>query len=110
MFHCAVRNAALDIVRNRKRYVPVDEQRVPDQEMFRDAMVAEEEAMSLSEAMEGLPYGDQQILRMHYIEGLSHEQIAERLGVPKTTVNMRLAKARRRLKEKLLESGAFAAA
>lgn len=107
MFHRAVHNAALDIVRNRKRYVPIEDQQLPDRDQCRDATIAKEEAASLSEAMEGLPSGDQKILRMHYIEGLSHEKIAERLGVPTTTVNMRLAAARSRLRKALLKGGAF---
>lgn len=109
MFHRAVHNAAIDIVRRRKRYVPIDDQRCPEQETPRDPIVAAEEAMSLEEAMDGLTADDQQILRMHYVEGLSHKQIAERLEVTVTTVNNRLATARRRLKEKLLESAAFPA-
>ncbi len=105
LFHRAVHNAALDIVRNRKRFVPIDEQRIPDHDECRDAIVAAEDAMSLSEAMAGLPSGDRQILHMHYIEGLSRAEIAKRLGVPITTVDQRLYAARRRLKKALLEHG-----
>lgn len=101
---------AIDIVRRRKRYVPMDDQRAPEQKVPRDPIVVAEEAVSLDEAMAGLSAEDQEIPRMHYVEGLSQKEIAKRLDVPVTTVNNRLATARRRLREKLLESAAFAAA
>jgi RNA polymerase sigma-70 factor, ECF subfamily len=57
----------------------------------------------LPEAMSKLPRADQAILRMHYFERLSHREIAERLNVPVTTVNNRLATARKRLLHALQE-------
>jgi RNA polymerase sigma-70 factor (ECF subfamily) len=98
--HC-VRNAALDIVRNRKRHVPIDEERLPVYEDDRAGSLDAEMLPFLPEAMKKLPRCDQAILRMHYFEGLSHREIAERLKIPVTTVNNRLATARRRLLREL---------
>jgi len=102
LFLVAVKRAAIDIVRRRKRHLPIQEQWLPDRNGNREELFIEED-LNLSAAMEELPLSDQRILRMHYIKGLSHEEIAERLGVPVTTVNNRLAKARSRLREVLME-------
>jgi RNA polymerase sigma-70 factor (ECF subfamily) len=103
LFFCAVRNAALDIVRNRKRHVPIDDERLPASEDEGTESLDADMLPFLPEAMSKLPRSDQAILRMHYIEGLSHQEIADRLKVPKTTVNMRLAKGRKRLLAEMLK-------
>lgn len=105
LFHCAVKRAALDIVRNRKRHVSIEEERLPshidgDQGSFTDDMLP-----FLPKAIGKLPSADQRILRLHYFDGLTHQEIADRMKIPRSTVNMRLLAARRRLEAELRKHG-----
>jgi len=102
LFYCAVRRTALDIVRNRKRHVPIEEQRIPCCGNDSAGDVFDDMLPLLHDAIRTLPSADQRILQMHYFDGLSHQEVADRLHVPVTTVNMRLHTARCRLKTALL--------
>jgi RNA polymerase sigma-70 factor, ECF subfamily len=53
------------------------------------------------EALETMPEGDREILRLCYFEQLSYEQIAKRLEVGVKAVGPRLTRARQRLLERL---------
>jgi RNA polymerase sigma-70 factor (ECF subfamily) len=59
------------------------------------------EARRLQEAMARLPAEHRVVLSLFALEGLSHRQIAEVLGVPEGTVWSRLHAARRRLSEEM---------
>jgi len=52
-------------------------------------------------AIESLPEKYHEIVVLREVEGLSYEEIAERLGMSKGTVESRLFRARERLREKL---------
>jgi len=54
-------------------------------------------------ALEKLDEDFRVVYRMHAVEGLPYAEIAERLGIPKVTVGTRLLRARRKLKQLLLE-------
>src|ERR1041385_2182856 len=58
----------------------------------------------LRKALEELPDEFREVIVLREIENLSYEQIAEVLGVPLGTVMSRLARARRRLQERLLRT------
>jgi len=44
----------------------------------------------LREALEALPHGQQQALELAHLSGLTHTEIAERLGLPPGTVKGRI--------------------
>ena len=48
-----------------------------------------------------LPRGEREVVRAHHFEGLTHEQIATRLGIPVGTVKSRAFRAHRRLASEL---------
>ena len=58
-------------------------------------------AARIDAAIEALPEKYHEILVMREVEGLSYEEIAERLDMSKGTVESRLFRARERLREKL---------
>jgi RNA polymerase sigma-70 factor (ECF subfamily) len=62
-------------------------------------MVARDEARRVASAMERLPAGPRAVLSLFAVEGLSHREIADILGVPEGTVWSRLHAARRMLVE-----------
>ena len=51
-------------------------------------------AAAFKEALGALERGDRQLLRMHYLDGLTMAEIGERQNVHQTTITRRLAKAR----------------
>lgn len=55
----------------------------------------------LSGALDRLPGGYRQVLVLHDVEGLTHEEIAERLGVAVGTSKSQLHKARARMRQML---------
>ena len=60
-----------------------------------------EERDSVREAIERLPELDQQILLLKHTENWTYEELAEHLGVKTGTIEYRLIKARRRLRNEL---------
>jgi len=60
-------------------------------------MVARDEARRVASAMARLPAGPRAVLSLFAVEGLSHREIADILGVPEGTVWSRLHAARRML-------------
>ena len=71
---------------------------VERRERQRDAAVEADRALRLTRELPD-PYREALLLRC--VDGLSQKQIAETLGVPETTVETRLARARRMLRERL---------
>ena len=61
------------------------------------AAIVREEAAALERAFAQLVESDQQIVRMVHIEGLSHAQVAERLGCTEVTSRKQLSRAMARL-------------
>jgi RNA polymerase sigma factor (sigma-70 family) len=68
-----------------------------------DALTAREEMLdSLGKALDSLPEIYQQVLMLHYLGGMSGEQISQFLGISHATVRQRLSRARRQLREEVL--------
>lgn len=54
-------------------------------------------------SVKSLPQKERMVTVLFYISGYSHQEIAEFLGLPLTTVNHRLRSSRKHLKEKMLD-------
>lgn len=59
------------------------------------------EIWEVRRAVSALPAEDQQVVRLQHFEGLTHTQIAQRLGVPAGTVKSRSFRAHKRLATEL---------
>ena len=85
--------------------VPLDEtpleQITMQQASPREELEQSERNRLLKAALEKLAPEDRELVVLHHQEGLSQTEIAERLGVNKSTVNRRLAKALEMLKGEL---------
>lgn len=66
------------------------------------ALIESEQAERLTHAIAQLPPGAQRVLRMHKLEGLSHGDIATRLGITRSAVEKHMAVAMSHLR-RLLE-------
>lgn len=65
------------------------------------AMLAREEAAALARAIEALPEGAGRAFRLHKIDGLSHAEVAARLGISKSGVEKHIAVAMAHLRRAL---------
>ena len=66
------------------------------------ASVQPEETMLLERAMLELPPEDRELITLRHLDGLSYQELAERLEVPPGTIMSRLHHARKRLRDKLI--------
>lgn len=109
-------NLVLDRVRQRKRRVAREQSwsdtehgplppsgEVPDiREDAARTLEEREEAARLASAIANLPEGARNVLRLHKIDGLSHGEVAARLGISKSGVEKHMAVAMKHLR-RLLE-------
>jgi RNA polymerase sigma-70 factor (ECF subfamily) len=58
-------------------------------------------ALDLERALAELPDGARAVVLLHDLEGCTHQEIADRLGIPAGTSKSRLSEARRRLRQRL---------
>jgi RNA polymerase sigma-70 factor (ECF subfamily) len=107
----AAKNAALDVFR-RKRTVSLDQVVEPDGlSVFEDRPgVAEtisrgQELDLLQKAIEALPPRCRQVLMLRKIDGLSHKEIARKMGISERTVNVQVGKGVQRCARYLREQG-----
>jgi RNA polymerase sigma factor (sigma-70 family) len=100
-----VRTQCGRIVRRRRvDVVPIDAAaNLPGGDEPPDERVARDEVRAhVLAAVAGLPSKHREILLLFYVEQHSQREVAEFLGVPVTTVNMRLHAARRALRDRIL--------
>ena len=84
-----VRHAALDAIRRRGREVPTDDPALGDREIAADALARLETAEDnarLRVCLEQLEARNREGILLAFVHGLSHPQIADRLGEPLGTV------------------------
>lgn len=93
-FYTLLRNRCLKAFRDRRNEsVPLDG--------FDIAAPAAEGSAQLRAALAEISPEDREILTLRHMDGLSYDELAERLGIPRGTVMSRLFYARNRLREKL---------
>jgi len=68
-----------------------------------DELLSKERVTAVRKALGQLPPAQQEALRLRVDEGLDHEAIAERLGISRQAVEVRLCRGRATLKERLEE-------
>jgi len=98
------RRAAIDALRRgqRRPTSALDEVAVstPDPAAVLDAEQIEL-TWAVRAAIDGLDEDQREAVRLHYLVGMTHPEIAEHLGIPVGTVKSRLARAGRRLANRL---------
>ena len=99
------RRVAIDIHRREARRATMDIDDVP---AGHGALItlppspdAIHEAWAVREAVDALPADEHEVVRLQHLEGFTHSEIAERLGVPVGTVKSRSFRAHKRLAARL---------
>jgi RNA polymerase sigma-70 factor (ECF subfamily) len=87
------RNLRIDRLRREQRWMPLpdDYDNQPSTDAGPDEALAEEERrIRMQQALSELPPDQREAVVLSYIEGLSHSEIADRLGLPLGTVKSRM--------------------
>src|SRR6187549_3482180 len=99
-------NTALNVQR-RKLYlypmVDVEELELPEDEVSISGI----HFMQLIEMIQGLPQGCQIVFNLFAIEGFSHKEIAEKLGISEGTSKSQFARAKSLLQQRLLNESTY---
>lgn len=110
-------NLVLDRVRERRRReireqkwsdaehgtVPASGEVADNRADIEAEMEARQEAAVLASAIANLPDGARRVLRLHKIDGLSHDEVAERLGISRSGVEKHMAVAMKHLRRLLAD-------
>jgi RNA polymerase sigma factor (sigma-70 family) len=96
--HSITSNLCKDFIEKRAKFPDrefiedqsIDTLKIASMSFFRDEMFIE----SIREALKSLPEIYQQVLTLHYLVGMTGEEISEFLGVPHPTIRQRLSRAR----------------
>jgi RNA polymerase sigma-70 factor (ECF subfamily) len=96
-------NTALDFVKKRKLpQVSIDEAYgLSDEANEEDYNYSPESVEQLMNAIKELPEGYRLVVTLFYIEGYSHDEIADMLGITSSTSRSQLVRAKKRLGELL---------
>lgn len=98
-------NVALDMLRREKETVPVDDLPLPAAGPTPEtAIVSQERAALVQQAISGLPDASRAVLVLREFEGMSYKEIAFTLDIPLGTVMSRLNYARNLLRTALAAS------
>jgi RNA polymerase sigma-70 factor, ECF subfamily len=88
----------------RRGHCELPEWHPPDVRRDEDEFAGAAVRMTVEQALGALGDRDRRMLRLRYDEDLTQVEVARRLGLPETTVKVRLHRARRRLR-RLLDDG-----
>ena len=98
-FYTILRNRCFKLLAGRRRNVGLSLDDVSI--LAADSEVSAEDRLALERALLELSPAEREIVTLKHIDGLSYDELAERLEIPKGTVMSRLFNARKHLREKL---------
>lgn len=96
--YAIARHTAIDIYRTRRRVVPSE---YVDSIVTPPGLEVAWEVFEVRAALDRLPDEERAVIQLSHLEGLTHPEIADRLGIPVGTVKSRSHRAHRRLAELL---------
>jgi len=97
-FYTILRNRCFKLVRRRRNAgLSLDDVSI----LAPVSEIPAEDRLALERALLELSSAEREIVTLKHLDGLSYEEIAERLEIPKGTVMSRLFNARKHLREKL---------
>lgn len=96
-FYVLLRNRCFKLVARKREMESIDETVI----VASNSAAQSEDVLVLENALRALDMEDREIITMKYLDGLSYNELAERLQIPKGTVMSRLFHARRKLQAKL---------
>lgn len=96
-FYVLLRNRCYKLAGRRRETEDIEEAEI----VAPKSNVPTEDTIALERALRSLDFEDREIVMLKYFDGLSYDELAERLQIPRGTVMSRLFHARRKLQTKL---------
>ncbi|HSK74810.1 MAG TPA: RNA polymerase sigma factor [Pyrinomonadaceae bacterium] len=96
-FYVLLRNRCYKMTARKRETESIGETEI----LAAQAGLPNEERFALEKALLSLPQEDREIITLKYLDGLSYEELAEHLQIPRGTVMSRLFYARKQLQAKL---------
>ena len=96
-FYILLRNRCYKMTARKRETENIEETEI----LAAQAGLPNEERFALEKALLSLPQEDREIITLKYLDGLSYEELAEHLQIPRGTVMSRLFYARKHLQAKL---------
>jgi RNA polymerase sigma-70 factor (ECF subfamily) len=96
-FYVLLRNRCFKLVARKRELESIDETVI----LASNSATQSETILALENALCSLDMEDREIVTLRYLDGLSYNELAERLQIPKGTVMSRLFHARRKLQAKI---------
>ncbi len=91
------RRTAIDVLRTEKRPTTGDHEPETDVAVTSISFERTWEIYEVRQAIDALPGEEREVVRLSHLMGLTHPEIAERLGIPVGTVKSRSGRANKRL-------------
>jgi RNA polymerase sigma-70 factor (ECF subfamily) len=102
----AVRNGCLNVIKHmnvREEFRRAREMEMEGSEVFEDSLIVSELQVKIREAIERLPTERRKVFIMSRYDGLTYQQIADKLSISVKTVENQMGKALKYLREELSE-------
>jgi RNA polymerase sigma-70 factor (ECF subfamily) len=99
--YAIARRVAIDIYRREKRPLQAAELADEDVAVLPLSFERTWEAWEVRTALSQIPEDEREVVRLSHLAGMTHPEIAERLGIPVGTVKSRSSRAHRRLAAQL---------
>ena len=96
-FYVLLRNRCFKMTARKREMANIDETVI----VAASSAAQPEDILALENALRSLNLEDREIITLKYFDGLSYNELAERLQIPKGTVMSRLFHARRKLQAQL---------
>lgn len=108
--YAIARRTTIDVIRREKRVTltSTDAQNEPELPVTSISFDRVWEVWEVRRAVDDLPAGEREVVRLCNLEGFTHEEVAVRLGVPVGTVKSRSGRAYKRLAAALRHLDVFA--
>ncbi|MGI9472226.1 MAG: RNA polymerase sigma factor [Rubripirellula sp.] len=95
-------HVCVDVIRRDQRQRALQDSLESSFPIESNAEIDRDEQSRLIALIHGLPEVYRETILLHYFENMTYDEIADWLGVARSTVNERLSKGRRKLKQQLL--------
>jgi RNA polymerase sigma-70 factor (ECF subfamily) len=96
-------NTSIDYYRKNVKHIALMDIEKADAETLEADVIDQLSVEDILGILQGLPEILRIIFNMYEIEGYSHNEISEKLGIPSSTSRTYLARAKKKLREKIIE-------
>lgn len=98
-----LKNLCIDRVRRARPSAPLEDDTLPGKDPPDRELSAKEDVAFIGKAIRELPPGQQRLLTLRVVQGLSYEEISKKTGLSGLNARVQISQARKKLKKKYEE-------